>query len=122
MGVVERTAAGRVAYAHGKQEEGIDALKQAVALQDALRYDEPPAFHYPVRESLGAALLRAGKAAEAEAVFRDDLARNRRNGRSLFGLWQSLKAQHKDDAAEWVREQYEIAWKDADTTLNLDMF
>ncbi len=122
MAVAERAAAGRVAWAHGRQEEGIDALKQAVALEDALRYDEPPAFHYPVRESLGAALLRAGKAAEAEAVFRDDLARNRRSGRSLFGLWQSLKAQRNDAAAELVRGQYEAAWKDADATLNLETF
>jgi hypothetical protein len=66
--------------------------------------------------------LRAGKAAEAEAVFRDDLTRNRRSGRSLFGLWHSLKAQHKDDAAALVRQQYEAAWKDADTTLSLDTF
>jgi hypothetical protein len=87
-----------------------------------LQYDEPPAFHYPVRESLGAMLLRAGKAAEAEAVFREDLARNRRSGRSLFGLWQTLKAQHKEDAAELVRQQYDAAWKGADATLNLDAF
>jgi tetratricopeptide (TPR) repeat protein len=122
MPLLERTATGRVALAHGQQEAAIAALQQAVALQDALQYDEPPAFHYPVRESLGAALLRAGKATEAEAVFRDDLARNRRSGRSLFGLWQSLKAQHKDDAAELVRHQYEAAWKGADATLNLDAF
>jgi tetratricopeptide (TPR) repeat protein len=122
MALVERTATGRVALARGQQEAGIAALQQAVALQDALQYDEPPAFHYPVRESLGAALLRAGKPAEAEAVFRDDLRRNRRSGRSLFGLWQSLKAQHKDDAAELVRQQYETAWTGADATLNLDTF
>jgi len=122
IAVAERTAAGRVAFAHGDQEAAVKALTQAVALQDALQYDEPPAFHYPVRESLGAVLLRAGKAAEAEAVFREDLARNRRSGRSLFGLWQSLKAQHKDDAAELVRQQYEAAWKDADTTLSLETF
>jgi hypothetical protein len=122
VAVAERAAAGRVAFAHGQQEAAIAALKRAVALQDALQYDEPPAFHYPVRESLGAVLLRAGKAADAEAVFRDDLTRNRRSGRSLFGLWQSLKAQRKDDAAELVRQQYETAWKDADTKLNLETF
>jgi tetratricopeptide (TPR) repeat protein len=122
VALIERTAAGRVAFAHGRQDAAIEALTQAVALQDALQYDEPPAFHYPVRESLGAVLLRAGKAAEAEAVFRDDLTRNRRSGRSLFGLWHSLKAQRKDDAAALVRQQYEAAWKDADTTLSLDTF
>jgi hypothetical protein len=122
VAVAERAAAGRVALAHGQTEAAIAALRQAVALQDALQYDEPPAFHYSVRESLGAALLQAGKAADAEAVFRDDLTRNRRSGRALFGLWQSLKAQHKDDAAELVRQQYETAWKHADTTLTLETF
>jgi hypothetical protein len=122
MALVERTAAGRVAFARGQQEAGITTLREAVALQDALQYDEPPAFHYNVRESLGAMLLRAGKAAEAETVFRDDLMRNRRSGRALFGLWQSLQAQHKEDLAKIVRQQYEAAWKGADTTLNLDTF
>ena len=59
------------------------ALAQAVAAEDALTYNEPPDWYYPVRESLGAALLRAGRPAEAEAVFRDDLVRNPRNPRSL---------------------------------------
>jgi hypothetical protein len=120
--VAEHTAIGRVALARGDQNAAIEALKQAVALQDALQYDEPPAFHYSVRESLGAAYLRAGKAADAEAVFRDDLARNRRSGRALFGLWQSLKAQQKNEAAEIVRLQYEASWKSADAQLNLDTF
>jgi len=118
--IADHVATGRVAIAHGNHAAAVDALKQAVALQDTLQYDEPPAFHYPVRESLGAALLRAGKAADAETVFRDDLTRNRRNGRSLFGLWESLKAQHKDEAAELVRLQYEAAWKDADAKLSLE--
>jgi tetratricopeptide (TPR) repeat protein len=120
MELTERVAIGRVALARGDQAAAIEALTRAVALQDALQYDEPPAFHYPVRESLGAALLRAGKAADAETVFRDDLTRNRRSGRSLFGLWHSLQAQHKDDAAELVRLQYEAAWKNADATLSVD--
>jgi tetratricopeptide (TPR) repeat protein len=122
IAVAEQAAIGRVALARGNNDAAIDALKQAVALQDALQYDEPPAFHYSVRESLGAALLRAGKAADAEAVFRDDLARNRRSGRALFGLWHSLKAQQKNEAAELVRQQYEAAWKGADATLTIDTF
>ena len=62
----------------------IEHWKRAVAAEDALNYDEPPTWYYPVRESLGGALLRTGQPAEAETVFREDLKRNPRNGRSLF--------------------------------------
>src|SRR5262249_19039319 len=77
------------------ERAAIEHWKRAVEAQDALRYDEPPGWFYPVRESLGGALLRAGKAMEAEAVFRDDLRLNPRNGRSLFGLMKSLEAQKR---------------------------
>jgi tetratricopeptide (TPR) repeat protein len=80
--------------------------KAAVARQDALVYDEPPGWYYPVRESLGAALLRAGKAPEAEAVFRADLERNPRSPRSLLGLQASLEAQHRAEDARSVEAQY----------------
>lgn len=83
----------------------------AVALQDALQYGEPPDWYYPIRESLGAALLRDKQATEAEKVFRDDLQRNRRNGRSLFGLMQALKAQSKDREVLLVQQQVEQTWK-----------
>lgn len=95
------------------QRSAVELWRKAVEAQDALTYDEPPPWYYPVRESLGAALLRNGQAADAEAVFREDLRRNRRNGRSLFGLMESLKAQNKLVDAEWVRKQYETAWKGA---------
>ena len=88
-------------------------------MQDGLAYNEPPDWYYPVRESLGGALLRDGQAAEAEKVFRDDLARNPRNGRSLFGLWQSLKAQNKTADAEWAHTEFEAAWKNADSPLSI---
>jgi hypothetical protein len=94
-------------------ETAITEWKRAVELEDALAYGEPPDWYYPVRESLGAALLRAGRAAEAEQVFREDLRRNRRNGRSLFGLVESLKAQKKDTEAELVKQQLARAWKRA---------
>lgn len=91
----------------------IEHWRRAVTLEDGLAYGEPPDWYYPVRESLGAALLRAGRPAQAEEVFREDLRRNRRNGRSLFGLMQSLKAQGKSADAEWVRIEFERAWKGA---------
>lgn len=84
---------------------------KAVALEDALQYGEPPDWYYPVRESLGAALLRDKQPAEAEKVFREDLKRNRRNGRSLFGLMHALKGQGKDREAHLVQKQFEQVWR-----------
>ncbi len=98
----------------------IEAWKRAVAAEDALSYDEPPDWFYPTRESLGAALLRASRFAEAEQVFRDDLARNPKNGRSLFGLARALRAQKKDATA--VERQFRAAWKHADVSLRLEDF
>jgi hypothetical protein len=94
--------------------------ERAVALQDALVYDEPPAWYYPLRESLGAALLRSGRTAEAEAVFREGIARVPRNGRMLFGLMESLRAQGKRDAAELVKSEFDAAWGKADVRLTID--
>lgn len=91
----------------------VELWGKAVAAQDALNYDEPPPWYYPIRESLGAALLRNGQAPAAEAVFREDLRRDRRNGRCLFGLMESLKAQNKLVDAAWVRKQYETTWRGA---------
>jgi hypothetical protein len=93
--------------------------ERAVQLQDALAYGEPPDWYYPIRESLGAALLRDGRAADAEAVFRADLKRNRRNGRSLLGLAESLTAQKKTADAAMVRLEFERAWQQA-APLRLD--
>jgi len=109
----------QVAEARGDRKGAIESLRKAVVVQDGLAYNEPPDWYYSVRESLGGALLRDGQAAEAEKVFRDDLVRNPRNGRSLFGLWQSLKAQNKTADAEWARREFEAAWKDADTQLSV---
>lgn len=96
--------------------------RKAAAIQDGLIYDEPPPWYYPLRESLGAALLRAGKVEEAERVFRDDLDRYPRNGRSLFGLMHALKARKDDAGAEWVKMEFDKAWKRAQTELSLDTF
>jgi tetratricopeptide (TPR) repeat protein len=103
-------------------EKSLDYWRRAVEQQDALAYDEPPPWFYPVRESLGAALLRARLPADAELVFRADLERNRRDGRALFGLLESLRAQHKDIQAEWVRGEFEAAWRKADVSLRTEDF
>lgn len=99
--------------------KAVPLWRKAVEMQDALVYDEPPAWYYPVRESLGAALLLAGYAPGAETVFRDGLQRSPNNGRMLFGLIQSLKAQGKSDAIPWVQREFEAAWKGADLELRV---
>jgi hypothetical protein len=104
----------RLAWAQGKQAESIAAWRKAVAAADLIAYDEPPAWFYPVRESLGAALLLDGQAAAAEQVFREDLVKTPRNARSLFGLHESLVKQGKSGDATWVKKQFDAAWKDAD--------
>jgi len=105
------TLAARIAAAHGDRKGAIENWRAAVAAQENMHYDEPPDWYYPVRESLGAALLADGQPAEAEQVFREDLQKNPRNPRSLYGLWKSLEAQKKAVDAEWVKESFEAAWK-----------
>jgi len=102
-----------------RMQSSVEKWRKAVGMQDALVYDEPPSWYYPVRESLGAALLQAGDAAAAEQVFREGLRRSPRNGRMLFGLLASLKAQNKTDAAAWVEREFEAAWKGADLKLRI---
>ncbi len=97
--------------------DAIAHWRQAVMAEDALSYDEPPPWFYPVRESLGGVLLRAGHNAQAEDVFREGLRRSPRNGRILFGLMESLKAQGKTEAAQLVQKEFMAAWKNADVTL-----
>jgi len=110
----------RIAEAKGDSAAAIASWRKAVEAQDRLAYDEPPAWYYPTRESLGAALLRAGQPAEAEAVFRADLEQHPRNGRSLYGLSKSLEAQKKNVDAAFARAQFDTAWKDADTPVRLE--
>jgi len=94
--------------------------RRVVEIQDGLTYFEPPAWYYPVRESLGAALLRSGDASSAEKVFREGLRQSPNNGRLLFGLRERLRAQDKIDATVWVEREFRKAWKDADLTLRVD--
>jgi tetratricopeptide (TPR) repeat protein len=110
----------RIAWARGEQEESIRLWTDAVATADKVPYDEPPIVFYPVRESLGAALLMSGRVDDAERVFREDLVKHPRNARSLFGLYQTLEKQGRTADAEWVKRAFMDAWKDADTQLTLD--
>jgi tetratricopeptide (TPR) repeat protein len=110
----------KIAWAKKDNATAITLLRAAVAVEDSLKYDEPPDWFFPVRELLGAVLLTGGNAIEAEAVFRDDLQRHPRNPRSLFGLQQALKAQKRDYDAQFVGAQFQSSWKGPQGQLTLD--
>jgi tetratricopeptide (TPR) repeat protein len=118
--VADHVLRARIAGAKGDPKSEIDVLRKGVEIEDALAYDEPPAWYLPTRESLGGALLRSGQAAAAEQVLRADLERNRRNGRSLFGLMGALASQGRAYDAAFVRQEFERAWQGADTQLRLE--
>ncbi|MBS1821559.1 MAG: hypothetical protein JST61_06240 [Acidobacteria bacterium] len=109
----------RILEAEGKLPEAIETWKKAVALNDTFLYNEPADWYYPVRESLGGALLRNRQPAEAEAVFEQDLKINPGNGRSLYGLWQAQLAQKKSAEAAKARAAFQKAWQHADTKLSV---
>lgn len=117
LALAAQVLAGRLA---GSPAASVPHWQRAVELQDALLYDEPPAWYYPVRESLGAALLRAGQLTDAETVFREGLRRSPRNGRMLFGLLESLKAQRKTEASEWVTREFEASWRGAEVPVRIE--
>lgn len=105
---------GEILIRDGKLDQGLSQLRTAVNAEDALRYDEPPGWILPVRHSLGANLMQAGRFAEAEQIHRDDLRRVPENGWSLFGLARSLEAQHKSDEAAAVEARFHQIWSKAD--------
>jgi len=122
IGVASAVASARIASAQGKHDEAIALLRDAVAKEDLLAYDEPADWFVPVRHLLGTELLNAGKAADAEGVFHDDLQRHPNNGWALHGLAQAFKAQNKTDDATAADAQFKTAWKDADVVLAAAVF
>ncbi|MEZ4654807.1 MAG: hypothetical protein R3E12_14780 [Candidatus Eisenbacteria bacterium] len=117
-----QTLRGELAMARGDVDAAVEGLREAVALQDQLAYDEPPSFHYPVRQSLGVALLAAARPAEAETVYRKDLEEYPENGWSLYGLEASLREQGRDQDAAATHERFETAWTWSDITLESSRF
>ena len=117
-----RALEGELLLAQGKHDEAVKAFAAAVALQDTLKYIEPPDWGQSMRLYLGAALLKAGRARQAELVYREDLKDFHNDGWTLFGLSQSLRAQGKSSAARKVDEQFQRAWKNADVTLKASVF
>ncbi len=122
IGIAERMLAGEILYREGKVEEAVAALRESVRREDNLHYIEPPDWIQPVRHALGATLMDAKRYAEAEAVYRDDLARYPENGWSLYGLSRSLRLQGKSDEAKQVTARFESVWKYADVKLSSSCF
>ena len=118
--VPEALLAARIAQTRGDRSAALAQLRQAVAAGDAPSYDEPPDWYLPPRESLGGLLLLDGQNEAAEQVFRADLRRHVRSGRSLFGLWESHKRQRQDYAAGLVEREFTTAWRNADTRLRVE--
>jgi len=117
LGVAESVMDGEILYRSGKIDEGIAKLREGVKREDALRYNEPPDWIQPVRHPLGAALLQAGRFAEAETVFREDLTKLPENGWGLYGLGRALRLQKKNEEAAKVEARFKAIWKDADVKL-----
>jgi hypothetical protein len=120
MKIAEKVLGAKIALVNKDTNGAIAMLREAVAVQDTLKYNEPPDWFFPVRESLGAALLMNKDAQEAEKVFREDLERNPRNPRSLYGLRQALKAQGRDYDAGFVEKQFQSAWKGPQSALKIE--
>jgi tetratricopeptide (TPR) repeat protein len=110
----------KIALAKKDSAGAIEKLQSAVAVQDSLKYNEPEDWFFPVRESLGAALLMNGDAPAAEKVFREDIDRHPRNPRSLYGLQEALKAQKRDYDAGFVQKQFQASWKGGSTPLKVE--
>jgi tetratricopeptide (TPR) repeat protein len=116
LGLAAKVIEARVATLQ-KRKDSLALWAEAVDLADKLAYAEPDDWFYPVRHYQGAALLSAGKAKEAEAVYREDLRRHPHNGWALFGLSKSLAAQKKTAEAAAVNDEFDAAWKNADFKL-----
>ena len=117
LSVVTPMLAGEILYRDGKGNQGLAKLREAVKAEDALRYSEPPDWILPARHSLGAALMQERRFAEAEQVYREDLARLPDNGWSLFGLAQSLHRQGKEEEAAATDARFQKIWSKADVQI-----
>ncbi len=122
LSVAPEVLAGEVAARRKDFDKAVAHLDRAVRLEESLVYTEPSEWHYPPRLALGAVLLAAGRAKEAETVYWEDLRRNRDNGWALFGLAQAQRAQGRSDDAAATQTRFEKAWARADVKLGASRF
>ena len=120
LGVLAEILAGEVSRKYGNLDAAIEAFERAAEHEGELDFNEPEPLRFAARHWLGAALLEAGRLADAERVYREELADHPRNGWSLFGLREALAEQGKPDAA--VQRDFERAWARSDTWINASRF
>jgi tetratricopeptide (TPR) repeat protein len=113
---------GEIARRSGDLPGAITWFRMAADIEAKLPYSEPPYWHQPTSHLLGAVLLQAHRAAEAEAVYRESLKTYRGDGWALYGLTQALEAQGKAAEAAQTRKAFEASWKFADVTLAASRF
>src|SRR5215831_15457295 len=118
--IAENVMGAQIALAKKDNASAVRMLRAAIEVQDTLKYNEPQDWFYPVRESLGGVLLMTGDTKGAEQVFRQDLNKNPRNPRSLFGLQQSLKAQDRASDAWFIEKQFNESWKGGEGQLKVE--
>ena len=109
---------GEIAARAGNYDQAVTNLREAMKIEDTLKYDEPPDWIQPVRHTLGAVLLRANRPKEAEIVYLEDLQRYPENGWALFGLSEMLRAQGRKAEAAVVKRRFERAWAAADVKID----
>ncbi len=119
LAVADDLLSGQIAEARQDRKHSIQFLRSALAAEKKINYAEPPDWDLPVREWLGRALLRDGQFAEAEKVYREEIARVPRNGRALFGLAEALRKQDKTSSADLVQREFERTWVGSDTRLEV---
>jgi tetratricopeptide (TPR) repeat protein len=122
LSIAVHALSGEIATRRGDLEAGITHFREAAKIEDGGLYFEPPKWYYPIRHSLGAALVKAGHHAEADKVYREDLQRFPENGWSLFGLAQALRVQGKNTEAAATEARFRRAWADTDVTLTASRF
>ena len=120
LSIAQFSMEGELAFNQKDFPKAISSLKKAIAIQDDLRYNEPPDWFFPIRERLGGILLLMKNYEEAEIVFRDDLEKHPRNGRALFGLRESLAGQNKKIGYYWIDQQFQEAWKYSPESLTIE--
>jgi tetratricopeptide (TPR) repeat protein len=123
IAIARHALAGELALRSGRAKDAVDDFQAAAEIEDQLLYDEPPpSWYYPIRQSLGRALLEAGRPRDAERVYREELAKFPQNGWSLYGLALSLKDQGRLQEAAEVMTRFDQAWQHAEVQLTASRF
>lgn len=115
--IADNVLAGEIAATEGQYDRAIQLFEKAIEIEDSLAYNEPPDWFFSVRHHLGAALIKKGDYAKAEAVYRRDLELFRETGWALNGLHEALLKQGKNQDAQLIQSRFETAWAHADTKL-----